>query len=126
MIKNAQTPKTEKAIPAMVSEELQASNRASVRWEGNIMVFMWCDKDINFYKEEIYPHLLKGRIVTFKDGTTKRIIETVVVDITKTASAMYIWDKTGNKIAHDRWMVTRNAEGKEITRESLRRIFKRW
>ncbi len=55
--------------------------------------------------------LVRGEMVTWEDGTTEWVVDQVVFDPTKKASAAYIWDKSGNKVKHIRTRYTKDTNG---------------
>lgn len=57
------------------------------------------------------------------NGPVQWYEDLAVMDTTKTGSAVYTWDKTGDRVKHDRVLVSRDLEG-NLTREKVGTVYK--
>lgn len=64
-----------------------------------------------------------GAAFRIGNGPVQWYEDCAVMDTTKTGSAVYTWDKTGNRIKHDRVLVSRDQEG-NLTRKKIGTVYK--
>ena len=57
------------------------------------------------------------------NGPVQWYEDNVVFDHTKRGSEQFIWDKTGNRVKHDRMLVSRDAEG-TLTKKKVGTVYK--
>jgi hypothetical protein len=75
---------------------------------------------------EVYAKkaLRRGETVT-ENGISQWISNNVVFESDKPGSHAYVWDKTGNKVKHEKVLVTKDREGK-ITAKTIGFCFLEW
>lgn len=69
--------------------------------------------------EEGKQALKKGKKVEWNDGSQQWETTVAVFDSTKEGSAQYTWDKSGNKVKHEVFLVTKFPNG-DVTKEFVR------
>ena len=79
--------------------------------------------------KKVEAAMRRGETKYNKDGSIEWYTDEVVFDPEKakgsTPSDAYTWDKTGNKVAHDRMLYTKTKDGK-ISMKKIKRIFKNY
>lgn len=68
--------------------------------------------------------MLNGKTITWHDGRIEWIEDNVIVDMTKNGSDVYTWDASGNRVKYERVRYTKIDD--EVTKETLRTVFKGW
>jgi len=71
-------------------------------------------------RENILPD---GEAIVFTDKSSEWIVDEPVVDTSKSGSAQYTWDKTGNRVRHARCQYNRDAAG-NVTRKVLKHVYR--
>tara|TARA_B100000131_G_scaffold88264_1_gene85115 strand:- start:225 stop:572 length:348 start_codon:yes stop_codon:yes gene_type:complete len=76
--------------------------------------------------EEIQKALKAGHEVTLQDGRKQWIESLLVIDTEKSGSDAYTWNKSGDKVLHERVLFTLNTDNtlsKEVIGKSYRNPF---
>jgi len=63
-------------------------------------------------EQRAWAAMRKGATVRWEDGRKEWIEERHRIDLTKTGSAMYTWDKKGDKVLADVFLVTAHPDGR--------------
>jgi len=71
-------------------------------------------------KRKIVPN---GHGATFRDGSSEWIVDEAIVDLSKAGSAIYVWDRSGNKVKHKRCRYKKDKAG-NVTRTIVRTLYK--
>lgn len=71
-------------------------------------------------RENILPD---GHAANFFDKTSEWLIDEPIIDTTKTGSAQYVWDKSGNRVKCQRCRYRKDASG-TVTQTVERTVFK--
>jgi hypothetical protein len=64
-----------------------------------------------------------GYAARFEDGSEEWIIDEPIVDLSKSGSDQYIWDKSGNRCKHNRVRYQKNSAG-QVSSTIERTIYK--
>jgi len=67
--------------------------------------------------------LKKGHKVQWQDGSQQWQTTDFVLDTSKQGSAQFTWDKSGNKVKHNVFLVTKSPDG-QVTKKFLKTSWK--
>lgn len=84
--------------------------KASVKIGDTLHVYVGADAVVKM-DDDIRKGLNRGDMVTHADGSKQWIDTNPVIDLNKSGSAMYTWDKNDTRIKHDRTLITIDADG---------------
>lgn len=89
--------------------------------------------ELNVCDEGTFPQIEKkaqkamreGRAVTWNwpHGPTQWFEDYEILDLDKSGSAIYTWDKSGNRVKCERYLITRDKDG-EVTKEFTKHVYK--
>ena len=64
-----------------------------------------------------------GHAANYDNGTSEWIVDEPIVDTTKVGSAMFVWDKAGTRIKHERCRYIKDKNG-NVTRKVEKTVYK--
>ena len=109
------------------NRQAAANYQQGSQWERKVNVILGAAGDEASFEKSIKAIIDKlepdGYPAIFKDGTKIAVVDEEVVDTTKSGSAQYQWDKSGNKCLHNRVRVTTKPDG-TVVREHVRKVYK--
>jgi hypothetical protein len=74
--------------------------------------------DRKFIDREAHKLLMQGAVESMPDGSTRWYDHAEILNLKAEGSARYQWDRSGNRVLHRRYMVTKKTNG-EVARISI-------
>jgi hypothetical protein len=108
---------TDKITKSQARQIIKDAAKASVTIGGTLSIYVGTDSVNKTMPSDIAKGLNRGDVVKFGDGTVQFIDSDVVIDLNKSGSAMFTWNKTGTSVKHDRVLVTIDANGNRSTKK---------
>ena len=87
-----------------------------------------CDETtIDGVKAKANKALAKGSTIVLEDGRTLWYDYWEIIDTTKLdqGSEAYSWDKSGNKVRHDKYLMTKHPDGR-VEKKHVGTVFRKW
>ena len=107
------------ARPALID-----ADKGVVTIGDTLQVYIGSDAVNTSMPADIRKGLNRGDVVKFSDGTKQFIDSDVIIDTSKTGSDAFIWNAAGDKVKHNRVLVTIDKDGNRSTKV-LGSVFKK-
>ena len=96
---------------AQAAKVLADAKTVSVKIGDTLQVYIGDSDDLTASMDKDIAKGLKAGKLIQRDGTKQWIDDSPITDTNKAGSDAYTWDKSGNKIKHNRTLVTMDADG---------------
>jgi hypothetical protein len=107
----------DKMTKAQMQQIIADADKAAVTIGDTLSIYVGTDAVNSKMPADIQKGLNRGDVVKFADGSKQFIDTDVVVDLSKSGSAMYTWNKDDTRVKHDRVLVTIDADGNRSTKK---------
>lgn len=107
----------DKMTKAQMQQIIADADKDAVTIGDTLSIYVGTDAVNKKMPADIKRGLNRGDLVKFMDGSKQFIDTDVVIDLSKSGSAMYTWDKTDTRVKHDRVLVTIDADGNRSTKK---------
>lgn len=108
---------------AQARDVLANAKTVSVQIGDTIQVYVGDSDDLTATMDKDISKGLKAGKMIQRDGTKQWINDSPITNTSKSGSGAYTWDKGGNKIKHNRTLVTMDADGNK-TDKIIGTVFK--
>jgi len=88
-------------------------------------IYLCDDENLAAITAKAEKAMKAGATVTWQDGRQQWINDDILFDSSKNGSAAFQWDRSGNRVKHERFLVTRTPDG-QIRTEAVGTVFKRF
>jgi hypothetical protein len=110
---------------AQAAQILRDADKDAVTIGDTLQVYVGTDAVNTSMPADIRKGLNRGDVVKFSDGTKQFIDIDMIIDTSKTGSDAFTWNAAGDKVKHNRVLVTIDKDGNRSTKV-LGSVFKKF